>query len=68
MVEIMYQMVLSTFQTIALIVGIAYYLFIMRNSQRNLQMQLETRRAQLFTQIYSDFRRPENLRLYGTQA
>jgi len=34
MVEITYQMVLSTLQTIALIVGIAYYLIIMRNSQR----------------------------------
>jgi hypothetical protein len=38
MVEITYQMVLSTLQTIALIVGIAYYLFIMRNSQRNQEL------------------------------
>jgi hypothetical protein len=44
-------MVLSTLQTIALIVGIAYYLIIMRNSQRNQQMQLETRQAQLFMQL-----------------
>jgi hypothetical protein len=56
MVEITYQMILSTLQTIALIVGIAYYLFIMRNSQRNQQMQLETRQTQLFTQFNEDFR------------
>jgi len=64
MVEITYQMVLSTLQMIALIVGIAYYLIIMRNSQRNQQMQLETRQAQLFMQIFNEFRRPEVMRLF----
>jgi hypothetical protein len=56
MVEITYQMVLSTLQTIALIVGIAYYLFIMRNSQKNQELSrkaqeqaLETRQAQLLS-------------------
>ena len=53
MVEITYQMVLSTLQTIALIVGIAYYLFIMRNSQRNQQHQLETRQAQLYMTLFN---------------
>ena len=67
MVEITYQMVLSTLQTIALIVGITYYLFIMRNSQRNQELTLqsqelarkaqeqavETRQAQLFMQFMS---------------
>ena len=50
MVEITYQMVLSTLQTIALIVGIAYYLIIMRNSQRTRELTLQsqelTRKAQ----------------------
>ena len=55
MVEITYQMVLSTLQTIALIVGIAYYLIIMRNSQRNQKIQVETRQAQLFMQIYDHY-------------
>jgi len=59
MVEITYQMVLSTLQTIALIVGIAYYLIIMRNSQRNQQMQLETRQAQLFMNLFSEWRSKE---------
>jgi len=56
MVEFTYRMVLSTLQTIALIVGIAYYLFIMRNSQRNQKMQIETRQAQLFIQLYNSYR------------
>jgi hypothetical protein len=34
MVEITYQMVLSTIQTVSLIVGIIYYLNIMRNAQK----------------------------------
>jgi hypothetical protein len=48
MIEITYQMVLSTIQTIGILVGIIYYIFNMRNSQRNQQMQLETRQAQLY--------------------
>jgi hypothetical protein len=77
MVEITYQMVLSTLQTIALIVGIAYYLYIMRNSQRTreltLQSQeltrkaqeqaLETRQAQLFMQIYSTWSSRESINI-----
>jgi hypothetical protein len=39
--------------TIALIVVIIYYLTIMRNNQKNQQMQLENRQAQMFMQIYS---------------
>jgi hypothetical protein len=60
-------MVLSTLQTIALVVGIAYYLFIMRNSQRNQELTLkaqeqalETRQTQLFMQIYQDMSSPEH--------
>ena len=62
MVELSYQMVLSTIQTIALVVGIVYYLTIMRNSQINQELArkaqeqaVETRQAQLFMQIYSKF-------------
>jgi hypothetical protein len=56
MVEITYQMVLSTLQTLALIVGIAYYLFIMRNTQRNQQIQLETRQTQMFKEFNDEFK------------
>jgi hypothetical protein len=70
MVEITYQMVLSTLQTVGLLVGIAYYLFIMRNSQRNQeltlkaqQQALETRQAQLFMNIYNQsFANPQYLK------
>jgi len=77
MVEITYQMVLSTLQTIALIVGIAYYLFIMRNSQRNQELArkaqehtAETRQAQLFMQMYNRFRediQPTDLSIFTTK-
>jgi len=52
MVEITYQMVLSTLQTVGILVGIVYYITIMRNSQRNQQLQLETRQAQLYMQLF----------------
>ena len=55
MVDLTYQMVLSTLQTAGILVGISYYLVIMRNSQRNQQIQLETRQAQLFMQVYSQW-------------
>ena len=57
-------MVLSTLQTIALIVGIAYYLFIMRNSQRNQQHQLETRRAQLYMTLFNTINNQDIWRLW----
>jgi hypothetical protein len=73
MVEFTYQMLLSTLQTIALIVGIAYYLFIMRNSQRNQELTrkaqeqaTETRQAQLFMKLYNRWSDPEFARYYGT--
>ena len=62
MVEVTYQMVLSTIQTASLVVGIIYYLTIMRNSQKSQQMQLETRQAQLLMQVYSKIDNPEIVR------
>ena len=59
MVEITYQMVLSTVQTVSLVVGVIYYITIMRNSQKTRELTLEsqeqaleTRQAQMFMQIY----------------
>jgi len=52
MVEITYQMVLSTIQTVGILVGIVYYITIMRNAQKNQQLQLETRKAQLYMQLF----------------
>jgi hypothetical protein len=52
MPEITYQMVLSTLQTVGLLVGIFYYVLTLRNQQKNQQLALETRQAQLFMNIY----------------
>jgi hypothetical protein len=77
MVEITLSVVLQIIQTIALIVGIAYYLFIMRNSQRNQELArkaqehaAETRQAQLFMQMYNRFREditPYELSVFTTK-
>jgi hypothetical protein len=60
MVEITLPITLQIIQTLSLIIGVAYYITIMRNSQRTrelaLQSQeqaLETRQAQLFMQIFA---------------
>ena len=54
MAEITYQMVLSTLQTAGLLVGIFYYIMTLRNQQKNQQLALETRQAQLFMGIYNN--------------
>ena len=55
-------MVLSTLQTAGILMGIIYYIFIMRNQQRtrNLtlkaqELTLETRQAQIFTQLMDKY-------------
>jgi hypothetical protein len=86
MAEITYQMVLSTIQTVGLLVGIFYYVTTLRNAQKTreltlknqeytLQSQeltrkaqeqaLETRRVQLFMQIYQEMSSTENLRIFN---
>ena len=55
MVEITYQMVLSTPQTLSLGVGVIYYIMTLQNTRKNQQLTLETRQAQLFMTIYSRF-------------
>ena len=47
------------------IAGFSYYVLTVRNSQKNQQMQLETRQAQLFMQVYTQWRDPDRLRLLG---
>ena len=65
MVEITYQMVLSTLQTVGLLVGIFYYIMTLQNTRRNQQMQLEARKTQMYTQIYSMLLQTESLVEYG---
>ena len=53
MVEITIPIVLQIVQTVGILVGIIYYITIMRNSQRTQQLQLETRKAQLYMQLFT---------------
>lgn len=53
MVEITYQMVLSTIQTVSISVGIIYYLAIMRNMQKSRQRENLFVRFQNFDIAYS---------------
>ena len=63
---------MATIETISIVfTGISislaafYYINTLRNTRRNQELHLETRQAQLFTQLSSEFRSAENLRLYG---
>ena len=59
MVEITYQMVLSTLQTAGLLVGIFYYIMVLRNQQKSQKHAEDTRQAQLLMEIYDTYRSPE---------
>lgn len=43
---------LQIVQTAGILVGIVYYITIMRSSQKTQQLQLETRKAQLYMQLF----------------
>jgi hypothetical protein len=62
MVEITYQMVLSTLQTVGILVGIAYYVMTLNYTRRNQQQQLETRQAQLFMPIHSVYQSEDHIK------
>jgi hypothetical protein len=59
MVEITYPMILSTIQTASVVVGIIYYLTIMRNSQK-------ARQAQMLMQLHESKYDPEGTLAYFT--
>jgi hypothetical protein len=64
MVEITYQMVLSTIQTASLVVGIIYYITIMRNQQRNQELALKAQQeAEKARQNELVFQKVQNLNL-----
>jgi hypothetical protein len=65
MVEITYQMVLSTLQTLSLGVGVIYYIMTLQNTRRNQQLTLETRQAQLMMQIYQELISEANLKTWN---
>jgi len=49
MAEITYQMVLSTVQTVGILVGIVYYITIMRNTMRARMIQVSTQFSSVWT-------------------
>jgi replicative DNA helicase len=61
MVEITYQMVLSTLQTIALIVGIYYYIMTIRANQRNQEISLKNQQLSSVHRILEVYRDPKRI-------
>ncbi len=59
MVEITLPIVLQILQTIGILVGIVYYITIMRDSQKNQQMQLETRQLDLYLRWQLELTKPD---------
>ena len=53
MVEVTVELVLTALQTISIMIGIIYYILTLRTNQKNQQLALETRQAQLFMQVYN---------------
>ena len=54
--QITFQTLFQFLQTLGILVGVFYYIMTIRTNQRNQRMQLETRQAQLFIQLYNRFR------------
>ncbi|RLI32545.1 hypothetical protein DRO66_11230 [Candidatus Bathyarchaeota archaeon] len=59
MVEITLPIVLQILQTIGILVGIIYYITVMRNSQKNQQTQLETRQLDLYLRWQLELTKPD---------
>ena len=54
--QVTFQTLFQFLQTVGILVGVFYYIMTIRANQRNQQMQLETRQAQLFMQLYNRLR------------
>ena len=68
MVELTYPMLLQTLQTAGIFVGIIYYLVIMRNSQRNQEQTLKTRKMEASAMFSNWWTQKENVQMYYTVA
>ncbi len=54
--QVTFQTLFQFLQTVGILVGVFYYISTLRNAQRTQQLQLETRQAQLFMQLYNRYR------------
>ena len=55
MVEITFTVILQILQTAGILVGIFYYLMVLRNQEKNQNLTIETRQVQLFMQMHNRF-------------
>ena len=51
MVELTIPLLLDIIRTLGILVGVYYYITTIRTNQRNQELQIETRQAQIFTQM-----------------
>jgi hypothetical protein len=51
--QVTFQTIFQFLQTMGILVGVYYYIMTIRTNQRNQQIQIETRQAQLFMQMYN---------------
>ena len=59
------QTLLTYLTLISVPIGIFYYIMTLNNTRKNQQMQLETRQAQLFMNIYNTYRSKEYIEHAG---
>jgi hypothetical protein len=52
--QVTFQTIFQFLQTVGILVGVYYYITTIRSTKKNQEMQLETRQAQLFMQIYRE--------------
>ena len=51
--QVTFQTIFQFLQTLGILVGVFYYVMTLRYNRRNQELQLETRQAQLFMQVYA---------------
>ena len=59
------QTLLTYLTLISIPVGVIYHIMTLKNTRKNQQMQLETRQAQLFMQLFNRWSDPAFAKLYG---
>jgi len=59
------QTLLTYLTLISVPVGVVYHIMTLRNTRRNQQLQLETRQAQLFMQLFNRWNDPSFAKIYG---
>jgi hypothetical protein len=52
--QLTFQIIFQFLQTVGILVGVYYYISTLRNAQKAQNLQIETRQAQLFMQIFSE--------------